>query len=52
VARMKRALREFVIEGVKTTIPFHLQIMQNKDFLSGAYTTGFISRMLAAKGDQ
>jgi acetyl-CoA carboxylase biotin carboxylase subunit len=46
IARMKRALREFVVEGVKTTIPFHLQ-----DFLSGAYTTGFIGKMLSAKGD-
>ena len=52
VARMKRALREFIVEGVKTTIPFHLQIMQNKDFLSGAYTTSFINKMLAAKGDR
>jgi len=51
LARMKRALREFVIEGVKTTIPFHLQILQNKDFLSGAYTTGFIAKMQPAKGD-
>jgi acetyl-CoA carboxylase biotin carboxylase subunit len=51
VARMKRALREFIVEGVKTTIPFHLRIMQQKDFLSGAYTTGFINKMLAAKGD-
>lgn len=52
VARMKRALREFIVEGVKTTIPFHLQIMQNKDFLSGTYTTNFINKMLAAKGDR
>jgi acetyl-CoA carboxylase biotin carboxylase subunit len=51
VARMKRALREFVIEGVKTTIPFHQQILQNKDFLSGAYTTGFIAKMQPPKGD-
>jgi acetyl-CoA carboxylase biotin carboxylase subunit len=51
IARMKRALREFVVEGVKTTIPFHLQILQNRDFLSGAYTTGFIGKMLSAKGD-
>lgn len=52
VARMKRALHEFIVEGVKTTIPFHLQIMQNKDFLSGTYTTNFINKMLAAKGDR
>jgi acetyl-CoA carboxylase biotin carboxylase subunit len=51
VARMKRALREFVIEGVKTTIPFHQQILQNKDFLSGAYTTGFIAKMQPPRGD-
>jgi acetyl-CoA carboxylase biotin carboxylase subunit len=51
VARMKRALREFVVEGVKTTIPFHLKIMQHKDFLSGNYTTSFIAKMLATQGE-
>ena len=39
---MERALSEFVIEGVKTTIPFHQQLMQNEDFRNGNYTTKFL----------
>ena len=42
IAKMKRALEEFVIEGVKTTIPFHLQLMSNTDFINGNYTTKFM----------
>jgi acetyl-CoA carboxylase biotin carboxylase subunit len=39
---MERALSEFVVEGVKTTIPFHQQLMQDKDFRKGNYTTKFM----------
>jgi acetyl-CoA carboxylase biotin carboxylase subunit len=39
---MERALSEFVIEGVKTTIPFHVRLMQNEDFRKGNYTTKFM----------
>ncbi|MBK9400070.1 MAG: acetyl-CoA carboxylase biotin carboxylase subunit [Bacteroidetes bacterium] len=39
---MERALSEFVIEGVKTTIPFHQQLLQNEDFRKGNYTTKFM----------
>lgn len=39
---MERALSEFVIEGVKTTIPFHQQLMLNEDFRKGNYTTKFL----------
>ncbi len=39
---MYRALSEYVIEGVKTTIPFHLQLMQNEDFRSGNFNTKFL----------
>lgn len=39
---MLRALQEYVIEGVKTTIPFHIQLMQNEDFRKGNYTTKFL----------
>lgn len=39
---MHRALSEYVIEGIKTTIPFHLQLMQNEDFRSGNFTTKFL----------
>lgn len=39
---MERALSEYVIEGVKTTIPFHQQLMKNEDFRKGNFTTKFI----------
>lgn len=44
VERMKRALYEFQIEGIKTTIPFHKEVMKNREFLSGQYTTDFVSK--------
>ena len=42
IARMKRALQEFVIEGIQTTIPFHLKMMDNKDFISGEFDTKYL----------
>jgi acetyl-CoA carboxylase biotin carboxylase subunit len=39
---MSRALSEYVIEGIKTTIPFHQQLMKNDDFISGNFTTKFL----------
>ena len=42
IATMYRALSEYVIEGVKTTIPFHLQLMQNDRFRSGDFNTKFL----------
>jgi acetyl-CoA carboxylase, biotin carboxylase subunit len=42
IDKMKRALDEFVIEGIKTTIPFHLQLMDDPDFVAGNYTTKFM----------
>ena len=42
IQKMKRALDEFVIEGVKTTIPFHRQLMDEPDYISGNYTTKFM----------
>ncbi|MFC4231885.1 acetyl-CoA carboxylase biotin carboxylase subunit [Parasediminibacterium paludis] len=42
IDKMYRALSEYVIEGVKTTIPFHLQLMKNEDFRSGNFTTKFL----------
>ncbi|MCL5246480.1 acetyl-CoA carboxylase biotin carboxylase subunit [Cellulophaga sp. 20_2_10] len=42
INKMKRALDEFVIEGVKTTIPFHRQLMDHPDYLAGNYTTAFM----------
>ena len=46
VERMKRALAEFQIEGIKTTIPFHKKVMKNKEFLRGQYTTDFVSEFM------
>lgn len=42
LAKMERALSEYVIEGVHTTIPLHLQLMQNEQFRSGKFTTKFM----------
>ncbi|MCS6808808.1 MAG: acetyl-CoA carboxylase biotin carboxylase subunit [Bacteroidota bacterium] len=42
IARMKRALQEFVIEGIHTTIPFHLKMMNNKDFIAGEFDTKYL----------
>ena len=42
IARMRRALREFIVEGVKTTIPFHQKVMQDKRFVEGKFDTGFL----------
>jgi acetyl-CoA carboxylase, biotin carboxylase subunit len=39
---MERALSEYVIEGIKTTIPFHMQLMKNEEFRKGNFTTKFI----------
>lgn len=42
IIRMKRALEEFIIEGIKTTIPFHLKVLETGDFQKGEYSTKFI----------
>ncbi len=49
IATMKRALSEFHISPIKTTIPLHLQILDNKNFQSGDVDTGFVERVLLAK---
>lgn len=42
IVRMRRALQEFVIEGIHTTIPFHLKLMSDEQFKSGKFTTAFL----------
>jgi acetyl-CoA carboxylase biotin carboxylase subunit len=49
INRMRRALEEYVIEGVKTTIPFHLRILDNAFFQRGDFYTNFIQRRLEDK---
>lgn len=46
INRMKSALREFVVEGIKTNIPLHLQVLEHPKFLDGSYTTKLLSEML------
>lgn len=42
ITKMERALDEFIVEGVKTTVPFHQQLMRNEDFRNGNFHTGFL----------
>ncbi|PLX95490.1 MAG: acetyl-CoA carboxylase biotin carboxylase subunit [Desulfuromonas sp.] len=46
IQRMARALDEYIIEGIKTTIPFHQRIMANREFIEGNVDTGFLERLL------
>jgi acetyl-CoA carboxylase biotin carboxylase subunit len=46
LARCRRALEEFIIEGVSTTIPLTLAVVNNKDFAAGKYDTGFLERTI------
>ncbi|MDQ7786846.1 MAG: acetyl-CoA carboxylase biotin carboxylase subunit [Thermodesulfovibrionales bacterium] len=45
ILKMKRALAEFLIEGVNTTIPFHKKVLNNPDFISGNFNTQFLEKM-------
>jgi acetyl-CoA carboxylase biotin carboxylase subunit len=47
IARMRRALREFVITGIKTTIPLHQRILEAPDFIDGDYTIHWLERFVA-----
>lgn len=46
ILRMKRALEEYIIEGIKTTIPSHLKVLETEDFQKGEYSTKFIEEKL------
>ena len=48
VVRMRRALQETVVEGIETTIPLHLRLLQDEAFLKGAIHTGYLDEFLAA----
>ncbi|PWT81483.1 MAG: acetyl-CoA carboxylase biotin carboxylase subunit [Acidobacteria bacterium] len=50
IARMKRALEAMVVEGIKTTIPLHLKIMDDPNFRAGDISTGFMDEFLAQNG--
>jgi len=46
ILRMRWALDEYVVEGIKTTVPFHQKVLRDEEFLSGDVDTGFIARFL------
>jgi len=50
IKRAKRALEEFLIEGIETTIPFHLQVLEHEAFQKAEYDTSFIDKLLNNKG--
>jgi acetyl-CoA carboxylase biotin carboxylase subunit len=47
IDRLRRALSEFVVKGIKTSIPFHQRLLRHPVFLSGRYDTGFIDQHMA-----
>jgi acetyl-CoA carboxylase biotin carboxylase subunit len=49
IARMRRALDEYFITGIKTTVPFHNAILRSAEFRNGTYDTGFVARVMAAE---
>ncbi|MCX5725942.1 MAG: acetyl-CoA carboxylase biotin carboxylase subunit [Candidatus Saganbacteria bacterium] len=49
ISRMDRALDEYVIDGIATTIPFHSEVLQNEDFRSGNFSTNFVSKYFNGK---
>jgi acetyl-CoA carboxylase biotin carboxylase subunit len=51
IRRLKRALEEFVINGVKTTIPLHQKLLDDPEFLSGDYTIKWLEQWLAKDQD-
>jgi acetyl-CoA carboxylase biotin carboxylase subunit len=51
IARMKRAASEFVIEGVRTTIPFHLRLLDHPGFLEGSASTRFVEGLDITKDE-
>jgi acetyl-CoA carboxylase, biotin carboxylase subunit len=49
IDRMRRALEEYYVTGIKTTVPFHAAIMRNAEFRDGKYDTGFVERVMTSE---
>jgi acetyl-CoA carboxylase biotin carboxylase subunit len=49
IARMQRALSEFIVKGIKTTIPFHQKVLRNQDFIDGNISTDFVDKEVLEK---
>lgn len=52
ITKMQRALDEFIVEGIKTTVPFHQQLMKNEDFRSGNFDTAFMNTFVMEPDDE
>jgi acetyl-CoA carboxylase biotin carboxylase subunit len=52
INRMRRALDEYYVTGIKTTVPFHAAIMRSGEFREGKYDTGFVERMMSSEAFQ
>ena len=52
IDRMRRALDEYYVTGIKTTVPFHAAIMRSGEFREGKYDTGFVERMMSSEAFQ
>jgi len=52
IKKMRYALDEFIVEGVATTIGYHQKILDNPDFQSGEYDTGFVEKMMTGKDEK
>lgn len=52
IERMRRALDEYYVTGIKTTVPFHAAIMRSREFRDGKYDTGFVERMMNSEAFQ
>jgi len=52
IEKMKCALNEFIIEGIKTTIPFHKKVFSHQDFVNGEFDTGFAERLSQPEGSR
>lgn len=46
IKKMRRALDEFIVEGINTTVPFHQQLLRNEDFIKGNFNTGFMNNFV------
>ena len=51
IAKMKRALDEYIIEGIETTIPFHKEVFENELYLAGKTSTNFIEENFSKKNN-
>ena len=50
IKKMQRALDEFIVEGIKTTVPFHQRLMRHPDFVAGNFTTKFMETFDLTEG--